>query len=68
MGLDRHRTRRSHVEVFEDDDEVRVSVFLGLDPDFDGGAVALVGFTSWTTVRTTGPIGSRRIVDRSEGL
>jgi hypothetical protein len=55
-----------HVEVSEDDDEVRVSVFVGLDPDFRGGAVALVGFTSWTTVRTTGPIASRRIIDGAE--
>jgi hypothetical protein len=55
-----------HVQVLEDVDEVRVTVFLGLDPDFRGGAVALVGFTSWTTVRTTSPIASRRIIDGAE--
>jgi hypothetical protein len=60
--------RLHHVEVSEGEDEVRITVFLGIDPNFRGGAVAAVGFTSWTTVRTTGPIGSRPIIDGSERL
>lgn len=60
--------RLHHVEVSEGEDEVRITVFLGIDPNFDGGAVAAVGFTSWTTVRTVGPIGSRTIIDGSERL
>jgi hypothetical protein len=60
--------RLHHVEVSEGEDEVRITAFLGIDPNFRSGAVAAVGFTSWTTVRTMGPIGSRRIIDGSERL
>jgi hypothetical protein len=60
--------RLHHVEVAEGEDEVQIAVFLGVDPNFHGGAVAAVGFTSWTTVRTAGPIGTRSVIDGSEPL
>jgi hypothetical protein len=56
------------VEIAEGEDEVPITVFLAIDPNFRSGAVAAVGFTSSTTVRTIGPIGSRAIIDGSERM
>jgi hypothetical protein len=45
-----------------------VTVFVSLDPAFQGGAVALVGFARWAIVRTDRPVASRRISDGSPGV
>ena len=58
--------RLHHIEIDEDDGDIRVTVFVGLDPDFRGGAVALVGFARWATAKTNRPVASRRIRDGSE--
>jgi hypothetical protein len=55
-----------HVEVYEDDQHVRVTVFIGLDPDVRTGAYVALGLTAWTTETTTSPVGRRRIVDGAE--
>ena len=56
-----------HVEVYEDDEEVRVTVFLGLNHDVgDGGAYVLIGMGAWTTAKTTQPVGRRYINDGAE--
>ena len=52
-----------HVEVREDDQEIVVTVHTGVDPDFSGGAVALVGLPSWTAIRFAAPCGERLIRD-----
>jgi hypothetical protein len=55
-----------HVELYEDDEEVRVTVFLGLNHDFRGGTYVLVGITAWTTVETKDPVGRRFVNDGAE--
>ena len=55
-----------HIEIDEDDQEIRVTVFLGLDPDLRDGAYALVGLTGWTKASTSRPVGRRRISDGAE--
>ena len=55
-----------HVEVYEDDEEVRVTVFLGLNDDFRGGAYVLVGDGAWTTATTTQPVGRRYVNDGAD--
>ena len=57
-----------HIEIDEDDDNVLVTVFVGLDPALHGGAYPLVGFTGWTIVKTDRPVASRRIGDGSPGV
>jgi hypothetical protein len=57
-----------HIEIDEDEDNLLVTVFVGLDPAFQGGAVALVGFARWAIVRTDRPVASRRISDGSPGV
>jgi hypothetical protein len=52
-----------HVEVYEDDEEVRVTVFLGLNHDFRGGGHVLMGVLAWTTAKTHQPVGRRYITD-----
>jgi hypothetical protein len=51
------------VDVYEDDEEVRITALLGLDPGFEGGGVALVGLGAWTEIRLNAPLGTRRIRD-----
>lgn len=55
-----------HIEIDEDDRDIRVTVFLGLDPDLRGGAYAPVGLTGWTKGKTSRPVGRRRISDGAE--
>jgi hypothetical protein len=55
-----------HVEIYEDDEEVRVTVFLGLNHDFRGGAYALLGIGAWTTAKTNQPVGRRYINDGAD--
>jgi len=55
-----------HVEVYEDDEEVRITVFLGLNHDVQGGAYAPVGIGAWTTVHTSQPLGRRYIHDGAD--
>jgi hypothetical protein len=55
-----------HVEVYEDDEEVRVTVFLGLNHDFRGGAYALVGNGAWTTGTTNQPVVRRYVNDGAD--
>jgi hypothetical protein len=55
-----------HVEVDEDDENVRVTVFIGLDPDLSDGAYVAVGLTGWTIAQTARPIGERLISDGAE--
>jgi hypothetical protein len=55
-----------HVEVYEDDEEVRVTVLLGVNHDFRGGAYALAGITAWTSVKTNQPVGRRYVNDGAE--
>lgn len=52
-----------HVELYEDDEEVRVTVFLGLNHDFTGGSYILIGMSAWTTARTADPVGPRYVND-----
>jgi hypothetical protein len=52
-----------HVDVDEDDDEVRVTVYLGLNHDLRGGAYVAVGLTAWTAAVTARPIGRRHVTD-----
>jgi hypothetical protein len=44
-----------HVEVYEDDEEVRVTVFLGLNHAFRGEGHVLMGLLAWTTAKTNQP-------------
>jgi hypothetical protein len=55
-----------HIEIDEDDQDIRVTVFLGLDPDLRSGAYVLVGLTGWTKAKTGRPVGRRRISDGAE--
>jgi hypothetical protein len=55
-----------HVEVYEDDEEVRVTVFLGMNHDFRDGAYVLTGIGAWTTVKTNQPVGRRYINDGAD--
>jgi hypothetical protein len=55
-----------HVEVYEDDQNIRVTVFVGLDPDVRAGAYVALGLIAWTTATTTNPVGRRQIVDGAE--
>jgi hypothetical protein len=52
-----------HLDVDEDDDEVRVTVILGLNHDLRGGAYVAVGLTAWTTAVTDRPVGRRHVTD-----
>jgi hypothetical protein len=52
-----------HLEIYEDDEEVRVTVVLGHNNDYRGGGYVLVGMTAWTTVKTDQPIGRRYVND-----
>jgi hypothetical protein len=54
-----------HIEIDEDDENIQVTVFVGVDPDFHGAAV-LVGFARWAIAKTHRPVASRRISDGSE--
>jgi hypothetical protein len=55
-----------HVEVYEDDEEVRVSVFLGLNHGVGSGAYVAMGIGAWTTAKTNQPIGRRYINDGAD--
>jgi hypothetical protein len=55
-----------HVEVYEDDEEVRVTVFLGMNHDFRGGGHVLMGQLAWTTAKTHQPVGRRYINDGAD--
>jgi hypothetical protein len=55
-----------HVELYEDDEEVVVTVFLGINHDFHGGAVADMGFIAWTSIQTAEPVGRRYVYDGAE--
>jgi hypothetical protein len=55
-----------HVEVYEDDEEVRVTVFLGLSHDFRGGGYVGMGIAAWTTARTNQRVGRRYINDGAD--
>jgi len=55
-----------HVEIYEDDEEVRVTVLLGVNHDFRGGAHVAVGMTAWTTIKTNQPVGRRYVNDGAE--
>jgi hypothetical protein len=55
-----------HVDIYEDDEEVRVTVFLGLNHDFRVGGYVLMGIGAWTIAKTNQPIGRRYINDGAE--
>jgi hypothetical protein len=55
-----------HIELYEDDEEVRVTVYLGLNHDWTGGGYVLVGITAWATVTTARPVAHRYINDGAE--
>jgi hypothetical protein len=55
-----------HVESHEDDEEVRVTVFLGLNDDRAGGGFVLMGIRAWTTHMTAAPVGRRYINDGAD--
>jgi hypothetical protein len=55
-----------HVEVYEDDEEVRVTVFLGLNHVFRGGGQVLMGLLAWTNAKTNQPVGRRYINDGAD--
>jgi hypothetical protein len=55
-----------HVELYEDDEEVLVNVFFGIDHDFHGGAVAAMGIIGWTSIRTAEPVGRRYVNDGAD--
>ena len=57
-----------HFELYEDDEEVVVTVFLGINHDFHGGAVADLGFIGWTSIRTAEPVGRRYVNDGADRL
>jgi hypothetical protein len=57
-----------HVELYEDDEEVLVTVFLGINHDFRGGWVADMGVIAWTSIRTAEPIGLKYVNDGAERL
>jgi hypothetical protein len=57
-----------HVEWYEDDEEVVVTVFLGINHDLRGGAIADMGFIAWTSIRTAEPVGRRYVNDGAERL
>jgi len=52
-----------HVDIDEDDEEVRVSVFLGLNHEWGGGGYVLIGIGGWVAVRTKEPVGRRYVND-----
>src|SRR6476620_209713 len=54
-----------HVEIDEGDDNIRVTVFVGMDPHAPNGAYATVGFPRWVTATTNQPVADRRISDGS---
>jgi hypothetical protein len=57
-----------HVELYEDDEELLVTVFLGTNPDFHGGAVVAVGMMGWTSIRAAEPVGRRDVNDGADRL
>lgn len=57
-----------HVELYEDDEEVVVTVFFGINHDFRGVAVADLGFIGWTSIQTAEPVGRRYVNDGAERL
>jgi hypothetical protein len=54
-----------HVEIDEGDDSIRVTVFVGMDPDAPEAAYAAVGYCRWVTAITNRPVADRRISDGS---
>ena len=56
-----------HVDLYEDDEEIRVTVYLGLNHDWTGGAHAAVGIGAWTTATTAAPVGRRYVNDGADG-
>jgi hypothetical protein len=57
-----------HVELYEDDEEVRVTVFLGLNHDVTDGSYVLIGMSAWTTAHTAQPVGRRYVNDGVDSL
>jgi hypothetical protein len=57
-----------HVELYEDDEEVLVTVFLGVNYDFRGGTVADVGMIGWTSIQAAEPVGRRYVNDGAQRL
>jgi hypothetical protein len=55
-----------HIEIDEDDENIQVTVFVGVDPDFHGGGYVLVGFARWAMAKTDRPVAGRRISDGFE--
>ena len=55
-----------HVEVYEDDEEVRVTVYLGLNHDWRGGGYVLIGITEWVTATTAQPVAHRYMNDGAD--
>jgi hypothetical protein len=55
-----------HIELYEDDEEVRVTVYLGLNHDWTGGGYVLIGRTAWTTATTARPVAHRYISDGAD--
>ncbi len=55
-----------HVEVDEDDEEVRVTVFLGMNHGVQEGAYDLAGIGGWTPVQTSKPVGRRYVNDGAD--
>lgn len=50
-----------HVEIDEGDDNIRVTVFVGMDPDAaPDGAYAAVGLPRWVIATTNRPVAGRR--------
>jgi hypothetical protein len=56
------------VELYENDEEIVVTVFLGISHDFHGGFVAAVGLIGWTGIQTAEPVGRRYMNDGAERL
>jgi hypothetical protein len=57
-----------HLELHEDDEEVRVTVFLGLNHDVTDGSYVLIGMSAWTTAHTAEPVGRRYVNDGVDSL
>jgi hypothetical protein len=55
-----------HIEIDEGEDDIRVTVFLGMDPDASSGAYAAVGLPKHATAMTSRPVANRRISDGFE--
>jgi hypothetical protein len=57
-----------HVDLYEDDEEVRVTVYLGLNHDWTGGGYVLIGIRAWATLTTARPVAHRYINDGADIL